>query len=418
MKLFNSIRNLILRGRGNHGHVPAFIKKANITALFCGSVSLLASCGMVNEDMEPCGEIGRNITVVDFQYTYNMSKWISGQEEDWFDSHAGSVYLYVFNEDGVYLNRYEKHKDEFEPGDSFTMVFDEDELLPGTTYNFVAVAQGSTKGYTGDDEYQWFKVVNPMVPGLSRIEDYILKLDRETPEGFSEIGVINYKDQYGNTQQMIDTLWTTKPDEVQKVTINPRVEYKLSVEDQPDNITNVVVPMMRITNSVIVNLHSQMFTPDTDPNIYHVVIHFPHGNGTVDFTGDISQSSQELFYQSLIKSMVPYVTRASGGEIDATDTQKYALQSRFGISRLMLGDESTLQIRDASKEGYPILLEIPFTDYLASLGKGLFNDTQEFLDREYDFQLDIALGEDSMPVYIDISVNVLGWTKRIHFTDL
>lgn len=388
---------------------PSFIALA---ILFC-----VSACQMVNEDMPECGSIGRNLTMVDFQYTYNMSKWINGQEEDWFDSHAGSVYLYVFDEKGYYLNRYEKHKEFFADGENFTMTFDETQLVPGETYNFVAVAQGNTMGYTDADDYQWFKVMHPMMPGLSRIEDYILKLDRTTEQGFSEIGVVNYKDQYGQTQQMIDTLWTTKPDEVQRVTINPRREYQLSLEDQPDNITNVVVPMMRITNSITVNLHSNSFTAETSPDIYHIVIHFPHGNGTVDFTGDISQSTQELFYQSLIKSMVPYLTKA-GGEIDAADSQKYALQSKFGISRLLVGDESTLQIRDATKEGYPILYEFPFTDYLASLAAGMFDDSQEFLDREYDFQIDITLGDDMVPLEMVISVNVLGWAKRIQLVDL
>lgn len=381
---------------------------------------IVSSCGMVNEDMIPCGAIGKNITIVDFQYTYNMSKWQTGQEEDWFDSHAGSVYLYIFDEDGIYLDRREKHKSDFAPGEDFTMTFSDKELLPGATYDFVAVAQGNTLGYVENEDYQWFKLINPMVPGLSKIEDYILKLDRDTNEdGFSEIGVINYKDQYGQNQQMIDTLWTTKPDEVQRVTINPPVEYKLGIEDQPDNITRVTVPMMRITNAITVNLHSNGFSKDTDPGIYHVVIYFPNGNGTVDFTGDISQSAQQLYYQSLIKQMVPYITRASGGEIDSGNVNRYTLQSKFGVSRLMLGDESTLQIRDATKEGNPILVELPFTDYLASLAQGNFDDPQEFLDREYDYQLDLTLNDDVTNwVGLEISVNILGWAKRIQNVDL
>lgn len=389
-------------------------------SILCGLAAIsLSSCNMVNEDMTPCGSLGRNLTVVDFQYTYNMSKWISGQEEDWFDSHAGSVYLYVFDEDGTFLFQEAKHKEFFADGETFTMTFDDTQLVPNHTYDFVAVAQGNTIGYTDSDDYQWFKVVNPMVPGLSKIEDYILRLDRDTNnDGFSELGVINYKDQYGETKQMIDTLWTTKPDEVQRVTINPPHEYKLQIEDQPDNITNVVVPMMRITNSIVVNLHSNDFTADTDPNIFHIVIYFPHGNGTVDFCGDISQSTQPLYYQSLIKSMVPYLTKATSGEVGAEDTGKYALQSRFGISRMMIGDESTLQVRDATKEGYPIILEIPFTDYLASLAGGNFDDPQEFLDREYDFEININLGENLTPIDMTIAVNVLGWAKRIQFTDL
>lgn len=389
----------------------------------------LSSCSMINEELPECAPAPDNYTLVDFVYTYNMSPTMNntGEEEDWFDDHVGSVYLYIFDHNGVYVDRREKHRELLSPDEDFTMRFSDKELLPGETYNFVAVAQGNTIGYVEDDDYQWFKLVNPMVPGESRIEDYILKLDRETPEGFTQIGVLNYKDQIdGETKQMIDTLWTTKPDEVQTKTIK-KVDYKPTIEQQPDVVTHVTIPMMRITNAITINMYNPSFDQDFDVNQYHVVIHFPNGNGTVDFVGDISQSSQELFYQSLIKQMVPYnskdlQTKASSGVYDPNEgeTDAYALQANFGVSRLMVGDESTLQIRDATQaeNGYPVLLEIPFTETLAKLNADTGFSKQEFLDREYDFQLDIAVDDKMNGLYMDVSCRILSWAKRIFFYEL
>ena len=408
----------------------------SLTFLFTLLLIILSSCSMINEDLDPCAPPPGNYTVVDFVYDYNML------DEDLFFDHVGSVYLYIFDEKGVYYDRRELHKNDLLPGEDFSMTFSEKELVPGNTYDFVAVAQGNIIGNDQSDEYQWFKLVNPMEPGVSTIEDYILKLDRDTnDDGFSEVGVVNYKDQYGQNQQMIDTLWTTKPDEVQTVTIK-KVDYVPTVQQQPDIVTHVTVPMMRITNAIKVNLLHPQFSLATNPGDYHVLIHFPNGNGTIDFTGN-TLPAQELYYQSLVKSMQPYVpkeyrTRSdnvrtspaisaakagtrddeedSDSDVTDNDTNTYALQSLFGVSRLQVGDESSLQLRDATQEGYPLIYEIPnFSDVLADLLNESDWDNQEFLDREYDFQIDIALDSNDEVIWIAVSITVMDWAVRINF---
>ena len=354
-----------------------------------------------------------------------MSGATTGEYEDWFKSHAGSVYLYIFDKNGIYLDRREKHKNDFIPGEDFSMRFNEKELIPGETYNLVAVAQGNIFGYDETEDYQWFKLVNPMEVGKSRIQDYILKLDRDTNgDGFSEVGVVNYKDQYGQNRQMIDTLWTTKPDEVQTVTIK-KIDYKPSPIPQPDNVTEVTIPMMRITNSITINILGSTFVQETNPDDYHVVIYFPHGNGTVDFTGNVIPV-QELYYQSLIKSMKLYRPKDTSGNLSGelpptegesqqtrADGNQYALNSLFGVSRLQVNDQSSLQLRDATKEGFPIIWSIDdFSSILAELLNDYYKDDQEYLDREYDFQVDINLDNKGKPEYMDISVANLAWAKR------
>ena len=419
MKLINKIKDLILKGKSRIPGVAVYVMSACFLAIAS------TSCSMVNEDLPDCPP---NYTLVDFEYKYNMSAVIDGDgvEKDWFNEHVGSVYLYIFDENGVYYDRREKHKEFFSKSEDFSFPFSINELIPGETYSFVAVAQGNTIGQLPDDNYQWFRLVNDMVPGKSTIRDYILRLDRETPEGFSQIGVVNYKDQYGQNQQMIDTLWTTKPDEVQTETIKkPSYSYK---HESMNAFNHITIPMMRITNAITVNLLSSGFNKETDVNKYHIVIHYPNGNGTVDFCGDISQSSQELFYQSLIKNMAPYTSKStsrdSSGDITPSDpaeeeASQYALKALFGVSRLMLDDDSSLQIRDATKEGYPVITEVPnFSNILAQLGSETGYEPQEFLDREYDFQVDLGMDSNLNLQYMDISCHILGWAKRIHFYDM
>ena len=392
---------------------------AKILSAFALVILLLTiqSCSMVNEQLDSCAPLPKVYTNVNFVYDYNM------QDTDLFFEHAGSVYLYVFNEDRIFIQRKEKHKCDFLPGENFSMSFTEDELVPGETYNIVAVAQGNGAGANESEEYQWYKLVNPMVPGVSRIEDYILQMDRDTNnDGFSEVGVINYKDQYGQTQQMIDTLWTTKPGQVQTITVQ-KPEYIPSPNPHPDVVAEVEIPMMRITNSITVNLLYPKFDLSTDPNDYHVVIHFPTGNSTVDFTGGLDNSTQELYYQSLIKRMTVYQPKnyssRTDEDVQTDETKKYTLQSLFGVSRLMVNDESSLQLRDATQEGYPILYELPnFSGVLAQMLNDSNWDDQEFLDREYDFTVDINLDNKGNVTWVGFSISILSWGKRIYYYDL
>ena len=58
---------------------------------------------------------------------------------------------------------------------------------------------------------------------------------------------------------------------------------------------------------------------------------------------------------------------------------------------------------------------IDLADCLAQ-GRGAFEylhySPQEFLDREYDYKLDFFLKGDSWE-YIDLSISILSWSKRI-----
>ena len=374
---------------------------------------LLASCSMVNEDLEPCAPAPKTFTTVNFVYDYNM------QFEDLFDKHAGSVYLYVFDNQGIFQMRRTAHRVNMKEGEvDFSMTFDESQLQPGQTYQIVAVAQGNRIGYQSSLETPGFTLQTEMVEGVSKIEDYILKLDRDD-DGTFDFGVVNYKDAYGNNNQMIDTLWTTKPDEVQILKV-PELNYKPSPVKEPDHQLEVTIPMMRITNSITVNLVNPAFKEGTNPDDFTFLIDFPNGNGTIDFTGK-TYPAQELYYRSLRKQTIPYTPKQKGSSFYAASTradeETYAVQAVFGVSRLQVTDGSSLQIRDP--ETNEILSKVDdFSNFLADFFEHGFSDNQEFLDREYDFQIDLELDDEGKIVWIQCGCAILGWAKRVYYYDL
>ena len=369
------------------------------------ATAALSSCENVFEDLQECAPDPQTYTTVSFVYDYNMDK------KDLFTEHVGSVYLYVFDSKGIYRMRRSLHRADMDKVD-FSMRFNESEFEPGQTYQFVAIASGNPAGYSAALETPGFTLQTEMIPGVSTIDDYVLKLDRDN-NGEADFGVVDYRDAYGNNQQMMDTIWTTRPDEVQIVHIPEREVYPPSPVARPDReLPPVTIPMMRITNSVKVNLVSRSFDANTSADAYHVLVRFPYGNGTIDFTGN-TLPAQELYYRALRKDMIAYKPTRAGEDDDDT---RYALHSEFGLSRLQVADGSSLQVRDAQTN--EIIAEIEnFSDFLAEFFEH-DEDDQEFLDREYDFEIDFEIDDDCNFKWIALTLNVLGWHKIVYFTDL
>ena len=382
----------------------------------------IQSCSMINEDLPECAVMPNTITRVNFIYDYNM------KYTDLFTDHVGSVYLYIFDDNGKYLHRESKYRVQMGNTIDFSMAFDTTLLKPGHTYEMVAMAQGNRAGYAASLTTPGFQVLNEMVEGVSTINDYLVRLDRKHEDGTSGVGEFEFKDIYGNTQTQIDTIWSTKPDEVQTVRI-PSMVYVPTVEKLPDYEVEVTIPMMRITNAITVNLANTAFTHETEPEDYKMIIHFPQGNGTIDFTGTILPY-ETLDYRTLRKSLITYIPGNEreegngddgngeenpdngGGQATRATAAQYAVQGVFGVSRLMTDDESSLQIYD-NKTGQ-LLEEIPnFSQFLANAFDYYGDDAQEFLDREYNFEVTLGITQAGL-AWIDLYIEVMGWYVRIN----
>lgn len=358
----------------------------------------------MHDDLLPCATDPKVTTVVNFVYDYNMDG------EDLFDRQVGSVYLYVFDENGVFVSRHVKSKQDLDPENpDFSMTFDNNasEIQMGHTYQFVAVAS-STMEYDESDDTPGFKLVNEMVPGVSTINDYILKLNRDD-KMFSDFGVVDYTQDYSAPDAMIDTLWTTKPDEVQVHTI-PYLKAAFDSTDQiPDHVEEVKIPMMRITNSIDVAVTSTKIKADTNPANYDILIYFPNGNGTIDFVGEtLTDISQPLYYRALRKSVRPY---NDNNGTRADDEQQYAIYATFGVSRLKYDDGACLQVRDPVT--HEIIAQIEnFSQYLNDRGNTEYDDPQEYLDREYEFRINIGLTDTDHLWWTQVGIGIHDWAVK------
>ena len=435
MKILNHITNLIHLRKWRAENLSCKRNALYALPLSIMLAASLLSCDMVYEDMDPCATYPNTITKVDFVYDYNMLR------EDLFDEHAGTAHLYVFDKDSIFLfDRSVSKNDMIGPRVDFSMVFDTTYLKIGQRYLMVAMAQGNHSGY------EWSTVATPgfqipldrqMIPGVSKISDYRIMLDRDS-DSYADIGIVNYKDTYGDNRELMDTLWSTKPGNIQAVDI-PYIELVPRVEPYPVDTVRVLMPMMRITNAIRVNLIHDSFNENTDVNDYNFVIDFPKGNGTIGFTGQ-TFPNRELFYRSLRKEMRPYQDKSNGAQYDVstqgpgtdgsntegnTETksvatradQTYCVHATFGVSRLQTTDESSLQIRNARDNS--IICQInDFSKWLADYFESSYYGDQEFLDREYDFTVDVHLDDNGKNDWIQVGCHILGWGKRIFFYDL
>ena len=383
-------------------------RKLSVAVFTTATALAMAGCSLMHDNLPPCAVDPNVSTVVNFVYDYNMD----GTDE--FDNMVGSVYLYVFDEKGIFIGRYEKIKDNLDPQHpDFSMTFDSatSEIKMGHTYQFVALAQGGTSGYDGSSETPGFKVVNQMIPGVSTISDYILKLNRDD-KMFSDFGVVDYTQDYSGPDAMIDSVWTTKPDEVQIHTI-PYLKAEFdSTEQIPDHVEEVVIPMMRITNSIEVALTSPSFTSETKPTDYDILIYFPNGNGTIDFVGEtLTDISQPLYYRALRKRVDVYVDKEATTRADDDVAVQYAIYATFGVSRLKYDDGAELQVRDP--ETHEILAKIEnFSQYLNDRGNTDFDDPQEYLDREFDFKINIGLDKDGNLWWSQVGIGIHDWAVK------
>ena len=392
-------------------HILQMYMKSDWRFIYLIFSLILLSCS-IKENIEPCAPEPKTFTIVDFIYDYNM------QKENIFNKQAGSVYLYVFDEDSVMLYRKTKSKIELPNNNvNFSIIFDEQEIVPGNKYNFVAMAQGNHEGYEASLETPGFQLNSncDMRPGISKISDFIIKLD-QNEDGEIDFGIIDFLDEYGNSSRTIDTVWSTKPGEIQTIEI-PDFYYEPSLEQLPDNYVNVNIPMLRLTNSITINLLSPAFNSNTNPADYLFLIYFPYGNGTINFTGK-TLDSKSLYYRPLRKNLFPYSKNTEDKPYFTLSEERiYAIKAEFGVSRLQYNDECSLQIRNSNN--YEIISKFEnFSGFLADYFEHGFEDNQEFLDREYDFQVDIALDENQNIQWIQCWCAVLGWAKRTYYYDI
>lgn len=362
---------------------------------------LMSSCGMMTEDLSDCP----TGLYVNFVYDYNI------QRADMFKDHVGGLTLYVFDESdhiaaqrtvsGSELSRY-----------GYNIHFTEQELAPDHQYRLVALAMqkdwnaaSATTGYkpTISDDRMSLKVSLNHLPG--------------TP--------------YGSVSNAapLDTLWhtlTTLKADAENLPAATR--YRLASDgtittNGTDRVvvvrgepTYATVSLIRDTNHLNISLRELDTPEDVRDEDYEVFI--IDANTDVDYANNLLVPGDSVIYRPYAQ----WTTVVEGtGSIAADYSAHYDLMFNRLMYNTTTSDNAVLCIRNKKAGENVAMLNLP---YILCTGRMAYEiyaySPQEYLDREYDYRLELFLknGRWASGAFISVCVDVLSWARRIQYVEL
>lgn len=353
------------------------------------AAAALTSCDMMEEDLSDC-PYG---LYVNFKYDYNL------QRADMFNDHVGSVTLYIFDEQGKLV----KTQEESNIGASSPLkdagyAMHITDLAPGK-YQFIALA--GQRPYADMLADSRARFVRTDMQAGSDMTALGIQLDRvQTADNMYDIA---------NNSLPLDTLWhgmLTEPVQVYSRESN-RAAY-------------ATVSLMRDTKRINVSLRELSDPTQMDIANYDMTI--TDRNSTLLWDNSVDETTGTVVYR-------PYATWNTDDLTPPTDQNGNILEgvghighAEFMTSRLIshddAGDDGVLVIRNKDNDYENIRLNLPdILSRLANYDEIRNYSKQEFLDRGYDYDLEIFLLNGKLQ-YINISISVLGWSKRIQFEEL
>ena len=358
------------------------------------AATAFTSCDMMEEDLSDC-PTGLYLT---FKYDYNLER------ADMFNDHVGSVTVYVFDEQGKLV----KTQEESNAGGAAPLkdknyMMHIDDLAPGR-YRFIALAgQRPYADMMADSRARFVRTDMAPGDGMTQLG---VQLDR-TPRGAT--GTYDIV----NNGLPLDTLWhgmLTESVEVYSYESN-RASY-------------ATIPLVRDTKKINVTLHQTEDPHKMDIANYDMtitdrnstllwdnsvdestgtVVYTPHAtwdtdfDNPVDINGDPLEGKGHIGHADFMTSRLVYHTTTNGRGDVVADASQNAILSIVN---------KTTGVEVAA-------IDLPY--YLSQLrtSEDRYRYTeQEFLDRGYDYDIALYLVGDKLK-YIQISINVLGWSKRI-----
>lgn len=410
------------------------MKKLLSALLTIAAALILPGCTMVTDDIQDCPKG----LYVRFVYDYNI------QRADMFKDHVGHVTLYVYDEEGnLVTQRSVSNQGKNEPLAvyGYSMHFEPSELAPGK-YRLVAI--GMQRDWDEAIADKGAKMRRP--DSHSHYSELRLSLDHnEQPH--PETGHHAVDHQY----VPLDTLWHTlkvSSYEPMDGTIVPALHkttkpfsiYPLEeqfVEVRTDRATYATVSLIRDTKHINITLRQLDDKADIHADEYEVTI--ADDNATLDHDNSIV-SGHLLGYSPYASWTSRFdssgVTIESGDIAAALRDNPAARPSRAGsestdedpdtqrtahfnlmTNRIIHYDgtpENNARLRIVNKQTKAVVADINLASMLQQgrIAWAINNySAQEYLDREYDYHLQMFLRGDKW-AYCDIVVNVLGWSHR------
>lgn len=349
----------------------------------CG---IFGSCGMMEDDLSDCPQ-GLYIT---FKYDYNLER------ADMFNDHVGSVTLYVFDESGKLVKTQEESNTALSaPLKDGGYAMHVDGLAPGK-YKFIALA--GQRPYADMLQDSRARFVRTGMPQGSVMRTLGVQLDRTRNAGGSYDIV--------NNGLPLDTLWhgmETKGFEVS--------------DTKP---TYGTISLVRDTKKINVTLREIDDPTTMDVAKYDMTI--TDRNSTILWDNSLDESATVVYRPHATwntDDRTPAVDGTSGEVLPGVGRIAHA---DFMTSRILIHDDPAADgvLSVVSRETGAEVIRVNLPDLLSRLrtSEDIWRYTaQEFLDRGYDWQLDFFLKGGKLS-YVNISISVLGWSKRVQFEDL
>ncbi|MCR5644070.1 MAG: FimB/Mfa2 family fimbrial subunit [Prevotella sp.] len=365
------------------------------------SAMLMNSCSMMKEDLSDCP----TGLYVNFVYDYNI------QRADMFKDHVGGLKLYVFDEsDRVVAQRSVSGSELSRYG--YCIHFTEQELAPDHLYRLVAVAMqkdwNAASALTG---------YNPSI-GASRTS---LKVELAHQKGVP----------YGSVSNAapLDTFWhtlTTLKAEAQNQPAATRyrlatdggvstngIEQVSVVRGEP---TYATVSLIRDTNHLNISLR-ELDTPeevrDEDFEVFII-----DANTNVDYANNLIVPGDSVVYR-------PYAQWTTVIEGTGSIASDYSAHYDLMFNRLMYNtttnDNAVLCIRNKKTGENVAMLNLPYILCTGRMAYEIYNySPQEYLDREYDYRLELFLknGKWAKGSFISVCIDVLSWARRIQYVEI
>ncbi len=384
---------------------------------------LVASCTMIQDSVDYCP----TGLYVRFVYDYNTAR------ADMFKDHVGHVRLYVYDEQGHKVaERSVSNTAASAPlaDYGYALHLDPSELRPGR-YRLQAVAMQRDWDAAAAADGARYRHEADVTHG----EAMRITLDHDP-------GVIPGTEQHlvDHKSLPLDTLWHTlkvqshaptdgvAPMPMQRTSrpysVYPLDEQYVTVTD--NMATYATISLVRDTKHLNITMRHLDFPDDVFHHDYEVTIvddnaTLLHDNAlapsdSLRYTPYAAWTSRFTDGGVIVDPTVPRVT--SQADDDAPDGLRYQRTAHYNLmfNRLMYNDDAArsamLQVRNLNSGKVVARINLP---YMLAEGRAAYElygySPQEYLDREYDYHLNLFLKGESW-AYCDIVVNVLSWSKR------
>lgn len=348
------------------------------TGITMAAVAAVSCTGLIFDDRDGC-EHG---VYLSFRYDYNL------QRADMFGDHVGEVTVYVFDEQGNYVtSQTEGNTADARPlaQDGYRMYLD----LPEGTYRFIALAQQDSYSGTTDEPGAQYIREEPGEDG--RMEDLAVSLEFLESRASGDTLTVNHEGQ------PLDTLWHSMTESPVTVKTGATSEAELS--------------LTRNTKYITVTLYDLDHPDETDVEDFDFEIIGHSGRTLYDNSADETSAVR----------YTPFATWNSSDREPSTGSGSMA-HAEFMTSRIIYHDDpqddSRLKVMD--RETGRTVIDVDLADLLSRMAN--YDELQryspqEFLDRGYDYNLSFYISGTSWS-YVNITIGVLGWSKRIQNVSL